>query len=159
MLYLDSSALVKRYYDEVGSDSLNKRLQVETDKARPIFTSVLTYAEVHSSVARRTREKLLLPSEAAAVHDKFDTDWVLGFTPIALDLGVLGFIRDVFKAHPLKSADAVHLASALWLRDAARLSGRFVQRGEPFIFASSDRQLTTAAEKYNLEIFDPETMK
>lgn len=159
MLYLDSSALVKHYYNEIGSYSLNKRLQVETENARPVFTSVLTYAEVHSSVARRTREKLLSLSEAAAVHDKFDTDWVLGFTAISLDVGVLGFIRDIFKAHPLKSADAVHLASALWLRDSARLSGRFLQRGEPLIFASSDRQLSTAAQKYNLETFDPETMK
>lgn len=159
MLYLDSSALVKHYHSEIGTDAVDERLQVEAENARPVFTSVLTYAEIHAIVARRTREKLLSVDEAAAVQDRFDTDWVLGFTAIGLEVGVLGFIRDIVKAHPLKGADAVHLASALWLSDTVRLGGRLVQRGEPITFASSDRQLTSAAQKYGLEIFDPETVK
>lgn len=157
MLYLDSSALVKHYLNESGTDSINERLQVETENARPVFTSVLSFAEIHAIVARRTRERLLSVNEAAALHDRFDTDWVLGFTAIGLDTGVLIFIRDIVKMHPLKGADAVHLASALWLRDMTRVGGKLLQHGERIVFASSDRQLTTAAQKYHLEIFNPET--
>lgn len=157
MLYLDSSALIKHYQNEPGTDAFNERLRLEFENSRHVFTSVLSYAEIHATVARRAREKLLSANEAVAIHDRFDADWVLGFTEVALDSYVLIFIRDIVKAHPLKGADAIHLASALWLRDMVRIGGKPGPSGEQIIFASSDRQLTNAARKYNLEIFNPET--
>lgn len=155
MLYLDSSALVKHYQKESGTEAMESMLELEAENSRAVFTSVLTYAEIHAILARRTREKFLSVGEASVIHDRFDADWVLSWSPIALDVGVLGFVPAIVKAHPLRGADAVHLASALWLRDAGRLSKKFGEEG--IIFASADRQLTTAAQKHDLEVFNPET--
>jgi predicted nucleic acid-binding protein len=159
VLYLDSSALIKHYQSERGTDALNARLREEVDNFRSVFTSVLTYAEIHAAVARRTREKLLSPGEAAAIQDKFDADWVLSISPVELGANVLGFVRDLVRELALRGADAIHLASALWLRDMARLGIRPDQYAGPLVFASSDKQLARAALKQKIEIFDPETAR
>ena len=156
MLYLDSSALMKHYQNERGTEAVDERLQVEFENSRHVFTSVLSYAEIHAIVARRVRERLLSAGEGAAIQDRFDADWVLGFTAVELDSYVLIFIRDLVKAHPLRGADAVHLASALWLRDMVRVGGKLARPGEQITFASSDKQLITAAQQHDLEIFNPE---
>jgi uncharacterized protein len=155
VLYLDSSALIKRYQNEPGTDVLNARLQAEAKGLRAVFTSVLTYAEIHASLARRVREQLLSPEEAAAVANEFDADWVLSLGPIELGTNVLGFVRDIVRGFPLRGADAVHLASALWLRDMARLGMKADQYTGPLVFVSSDKQLARAASKHKIEVFDP----
>jgi predicted nucleic acid-binding protein len=157
VLYLDSSALMKHYQNERGTDAFDERLRAEFDNSRHVFTSVLSYAEIHAIVSRRVREKLLSADEGAAIQDRFDADWVLGFTAVELDSYVLIFIRGIVKAHPLRGADAVHLASALWLRDMVRVGGKLARPGEQIIFASSDKQLITAAQQHDLDIFNPET--
>ena len=156
MLYLDSSALIKRYQNEPGTEALNSRLRQEAKGLRSVFTSVLTYAEIHATFARRVREKLLSPVEAAALQYEFDADWVLGIGPIELGTGVLVFVRDLVRGFPLRGADAIHLASALWLRDTASLGMKVDQYTGPLVFVSSDKQLAKAAAKSHLEVFNPE---
>jgi len=157
VLYLDSSALIKRYQNEPGTDALNARLQEEARGRRAAFTSVLTYAEIHAALARRARDQLLSPEEAAVISDQFDADWVLSLGPIELGTNVLGFVRDVVRGVSLRGADAIHLASALWLRDMARLGVKADQYTGPLVFVCSDKQLARAASKHKLEVFDPAT--
>lgn len=156
MLYLDSSALFKRYQKEQGTTALNARLRKEAKGLRSVFTSVLTYAEIHAAFARRAREKLLSAVEATAVQDEFDADWALSISPIELGTNVLVFVRDLVRDFPLRGADAIHLASALWLRDMAGLGMKTDQYSGPLIFVSSDKQLAKAAANSRLEIFNPE---
>jgi len=52
--YLDASALVKRYVDEVGSDWL--RTIIAFTRPLLLFTSRMTIVEVISAFARRVRE-------------------------------------------------------------------------------------------------------
>jgi predicted nucleic acid-binding protein len=155
VLYLDSSALIKRYQKELGTEALNARLR-ESKGLRSVFTSVLTYAEMHAVFARRVREKLLSAAEAATVQDEFDADWVLSIGPIELGPGVLAFVRDLVRGFPLRGADAIHLASALWLRDMARLGMKVELYTGPLVFVCSDKQLAKAAAKSRLEVFNPE---
>jgi len=157
VLYLDSSALFKRYQNEQGTAALNARLRKEAKGLRSVFTSVLTYAEIHAAFARRAREKLLSPVEAAVVLDEFDADWALSISSIELGTGVLVFVRDLVKRLPLRGADAIHLASALWLRDMARLGMKVDQYTGSLVFVSSDQQLVKAAANSHLEVFNPET--
>ena len=157
MLYLDSSALIKRYQNERGTQALNTRLQEEAKGLRSVFTSVLTYAEIHATFARRIREKLLSTEEAAAVKEEFDADWVLSISPIELGTSVLALVRELVTGFPLRGADAIHLASALWVRDMARLGIKVDQYAGPLVFVSSDKQLAKAAANSHLEVFNPES--
>jgi predicted nucleic acid-binding protein len=62
MLYLDSSALVKVYFKEIGTEAVIARA---IDPNQEVCTSVLTFAEVQSALARRHRERLLTSQELA----------------------------------------------------------------------------------------------
>jgi predicted nucleic acid-binding protein len=159
VLYLDSSALIKRYQNEPGTDALNAKLRAEAKGLRAVFTSVLTYAEIHAALARRAREQLLSPEEAKIVADEFDGDWVLSLGPIELGTSVLALVRDIVRGFSLRGADAIHLASALWLRDMGRLGLKVDQYTGPVVFVSSDKQLARAAAKHKMEVFDPVTAK
>jgi uncharacterized protein with PIN domain len=97
VLYLDSSALIKHYLRERGTDAVDARLQAEARSSRSVFTSVLTYAEMHAVLARKAREKALSPAQATAVQDRFIEDWVLEISPIELGTNVL--VRMRFTSH------------------------------------------------------------
>ena len=159
MLYLDSSALIKHYQNEEGSEALERRLQAERENSRIIFTSVLTYAEIHANIARRRREQLLSTKEAEELHDRFNADWVFELSPVELAVGVLGFVRGIVVAHPLRGSDVIQLASALWLRDAARLGAGPAKYDRELEFSASDRQLCIAARNFGLKVFNPQTAK
>lgn len=159
MLYLDSSALIKHYQKEDGSEALERRLETERKSSRIVFTSVLTYAEIHAVFGRRKREQFLTAREAGDLHDRFDEDWVFEISPVELAAGVLGFVRGVAREHSLRGADVIHLASALWLRDAARLGAGPSKHDRKVEFSAADRQLCIAAGKLDLEVFNPLTAK
>ena len=156
MLYVDSSALIKHYIQEAGSDALNARLNEESVRQTGVFISTVGYAEILATFARRFRENLLLKREADLLPRQFRDDWIFELTEVELSAGVLGFIPRLVKEHPLRGSDAIHLASALWLRDAARLGVRFGPAARPLTFATSDKRLKNAASAEGLTVFDPE---
>jgi predicted nucleic acid-binding protein len=155
VLYLDSSALIKKYFVEPGTPRLQAKLKQETEAGAILFSSGLTYAEMHASVARRQREDALSEMEADDIHDQFDRDWATAITRVELSSAVLAFVRDVVKASPLRGADTLHLASALWLRDSTRLGVKSGDNSGWFTFVSSDRQLLAAAKKQKILTFNP----
>jgi predicted nucleic acid-binding protein len=152
VLYFDSSALIKHYMQETGSDKVDRKLREEEKASRPAFTSVLTFAEIEAALSRRAKDNSLLHSEYVRVRTRFESDWVLGLSPIDLGPGVLAIVRGVVDQFALKGADVVHLASAIWLKDMAGL-----QVHAPVYFLSSDKQLLKAAANSHLEVFNPET--
>ena len=154
MLYLDSSALAKKYIREKGSEAIEQKITAQTGAEAIPFTSVLTYAEILSVFARRAKEGTLSAREVTRARREFEADWAVGLAPLALDSSVLLLVRDILLHFSLKGSDAIHLASALWLRDAARTgtSGRASQ----LIFATSDTRLGKAAVDRSLETFNPE---
>ena len=155
MLYLDSSALIKLYFAELGSSKLEAALKRARDAGVSVFSSVLAYAEVHAAVARKSREDGVSELRTAAIHDQFDKDWALAMSPVEASSGVLRFVRGIVKASQIRGADSLHLASALWVRDASHVSSK---SGIPtqLTFVCSDSRLLAAAENQKFPIFNPE---
>jgi predicted nucleic acid-binding protein len=152
VLYFDSSALIKHYVREKGTEEVRKNLRDEEDASRPVFTSVLTFAEIHAALARRAKDRSLSSNEFIRARTNFDSDWVTGFSTVDLVPGVLSIVRNTVDRFALRGADMVHLASAIWLRDTA-----FATRsGSQLFFLSSDKLLAKAAAGCGLEIFNPE---
>jgi uncharacterized protein len=156
MLYVDSSALSKRYLQEPGSPELAIKLQ-EAGKAKdPVLTSFLTYAEIHTVLGRKLRDGSLLPAEYHFAVTQFDSDWRTYFVLVEVSQLVLSLVPELVKRHPLKASDAVQLASAFWAAQAAGLrTQKSAQRAR--VFATSDKQLAAAAEYEQFEVFNPET--
>jgi len=153
VLYLDTSALIKRYVLETGSDNLRQWLQSEETAGRLVFTSVLTFAEVHSALMQRRNDRSLTKRKFEVCRQSFDADWSRTLSPIALDPEVLLIVRDVVSLS-LKGADAVHLASAIWLSKTLALALRG-DKSDSLTFATSDKKLAKAAVASKLKVFTP----
>ncbi len=110
MRYFDTSALVKQYLHEVGSTTVLELLKTG-DK---VYTASLTYAETHAAFSRRTREGRLTRETTRKLAVRFDRDWE-SYDIVIMSEDVLSLARQMLYRHPLRSADAIHLASALLL--------------------------------------------
>ena len=134
MNYLDSSAIVKRFVKEQGSERVRRIIEEEG----PIATAKIAYAEIHSGLARKKHERNLAPAEYDRICRRFELDW-LAYVRLELTDDVLSLARELIRRYPLRAFDAIHLASALILRE---------NLGEPITFAGADeRQLQAAAHE------------
>jgi predicted nucleic acid-binding protein len=140
ILWVDTSALVKLYIAEPGSE----RMREVAAESGPVAASHLAFAEIHATFARRRREGLLLATEFDELRHRFAGDW-LELTQVPTGAEILALVPGLCERHPLRGADALHLASALLLR----------QEGLEITFACSDRHLLEAAASEGLAIFDP----
>ena len=142
MLYVDSSALVKKYVEEPGSDRVLKLLA----QSGMAVTSKLAYPELLAGLGRKRREKGITEKDYRDALVDFESDWN-AFLIIEFQDELLAVIKLLTMKHALKGADLVHLASALWIQKAAK---------EKVAFVASDIQLLRAAKAEKLEIINPE---
>lgn len=106
-LFLDSSALAKRYIQEVGSDRVEELLA----QASALGVSVLAFPEVTSALCRRQREKVLTAEQyrtakEALVADVGDAE-IVHLTD-AVVISAVGLLEEA----RLRAADALHVACA-----------------------------------------------
>jgi predicted nucleic acid-binding protein len=154
VLYLDSSVIVKLYFDERGSGPVRDRVKLENQ----IFTSELTFAEVHASLARKNREKHINTNEFGAVVRAFREDWMSKFVRIVVDSSTMTDIPELVRKYNLRGADAVHLAAALWLQEKTRISDSPASVEPKVEFCVADQYLASIASRCGLTVFNPETV-
>lgn len=143
ILYLDASALVKRYVAEVGSDEVTEIV----GNATLIATSILTQAETVAAFAKAIRVKALEAGEAEAALQLFRAEWSDVIRVQATEL-IVGRAASLAWEHGLRGYDAVHLASALAWQAGLQ---------ESVIFATYDRYLWTTSNTVGLMCF-PEAL-
>ena len=140
ILYLDTSALVKLYVRERGS----ARTRAQAGRARALATSVVAYAETRAAFARLLRDRPASRRRHRARTRQFDQDWNR-FMRIELTTTVGRNAGELAERHGLRGFDAIHLASALWLKS--------VHLGE-LLFAAFDRRIALAAAAAGLTVAD-----
>ena len=162
MLYVDSSALVKCYLRERGTDEMIELLGAN----ERVFSSLLTFAEVHSALAKRflherpkneTLAQALRALETA--RDAFHLDWTSSLNVVEITTRTLSnFPELVERFGALRTPGAIQLASALWLRDKGRWSSSPEENDQKMEFVTADRKLGQVARACGLTVFDPETV-
>ena len=136
ILYLDPSALVKLVRVEEGSEAVWEAAEA----AQALASSTLARIEVHSAFARLLREGH--PHEAIrASLVAFEEVWA-GLAQVAMDRTVDAACGLCLK-HPLRTLDAIHLASALLLREEGGLA---------VVFACADGRLVEAAAAEGFQV-------
>lgn len=138
-LYLDASALVKRYIREPGTAEVEEVVRV----AQSVATSLITRVEVSSSFAKAVRMRVISEHIARNQLALFRNDWgsiaSLNVTQAVAELAE-GYAGDF----GLRAYDAVHLASAVVWQD--NMGGRVT-------LATFDRALWEAAKRVSLTAF------
>lgn len=139
ILYLDASALVKRYVAERGSLQVAQVIA----RAEAVGSSLICRAETAAALSKAVRTKTLTRDEAASALQVFRSEWpslvrvqttetlIARADTLAWELGLRGY-------------DAVHLASALVWQDGL---------GEPVTMATFDLRLWKASGRHSLALF------
>ena len=138
ILYCDTSALIKRYVEEEGTDTVDSLWSASLG----IATSVIAFAETAAAFSRKLREGVLTEKEYAVTLRMFKTDFD-SFILIPITTSLNATIERLTRLYPLRGFDAIHLSSALIFRDSGSV---------PVYFACFDRSLNDAALKEGLAI-------
>ena len=150
ILFLDSSAIVKRYTTEIGSAWVSNLIAPSVrQNVHSIHVSLLSGVEVVAALTRRQRIGSLSAQDAAQAITTFQNDWDKSYETIDVNKDVIRDAMDLAQRYALRGYDAVQLASAL---EASSLAQQFQQ---PFTFISADDKLNAAAEAEGLQIENP----
>jgi predicted nucleic acid-binding protein len=134
--YFDTSSLLKFIIKEIGSEENLNIWNLSDEKV----CSQLTRTEMHSALMRKVREGSISASAMRArlnAMNKLFADVVL----VDITSEVIDASCELVKELPLKSADAIHLATALMVRAD--------------LFSSSDKRLCAAASESGIAVTDP----
>ena len=112
LVYFDSSAFVKLLAEEAGSE-LAAQLWDGCDAA---VASRLAYPEVRAVLAAAARNHDLDEADLDDAERTWDSYWA-ATRPVELTAAVEQHAGQLARAHALRGADAVHLASALAIGD------------------------------------------
>ena len=133
-LFLDTSALAKRYIRETGSTWVENL--TDPSAGNVIVVAWLVQVELFSLFARRHREKALSAADLTTLQNEFLTHAETPYLVVPIDETNLTWARDLVSRYQLRALDAIHLACAV--KAQAIL-------GEPLTFISADVNQLTAA--------------
>lgn len=149
LYFLDTSAVVKRYVEEAGSEWIRQLFATEP-KAREIVSRI-TWVEILSALSRLYRENRLETSiyrkSIQALYQHFRLEYQI----TEVDLTVVELAGQLVQRHPLRAYDAVQLASALRVQRTYSHA-----KSARFHFVSADTRLCEVATSEGLMVINPQ---
>ena len=132
-VFFDSSAYAKRFYNEAGSDEVDNICA----NASELILSTLAIPEIISSLSRKKREGNIPEKDYINARSKLYNeakDAVL----IRIDSLILDNTINLLEKFPLRTLDAIHIASAI--------------DSEVDLFVTSDKKQHEVALKSGLQV-------
>jgi predicted nucleic acid-binding protein len=145
ILYLDTSAIVKRYIRESGSQDVEHAVHRATFSG----SAFITRAEVAAAFAKAVRIKLLDQESARQNLETFRQDWN-DYERLEVSEVVVARADDMAWQHGLRGYDAVQLAAALIWQETLESA---------VTFATYDKNLWVVARQVGLEPFPPKLVE
>ena len=136
---MDTSDIVKLFFEELGSD----RVDSNVNSADRIVSSAIAYVESHAALAAGRRDgakttrakRRLTVSRFNDLLTQFEAFWsTVG--PLSVSTDVIAIGSQLAHRHSLSGSDAIHLASAMQLRQTTP---------ESINFSVDDSRLAAAA--------------
>lgn len=138
-IFLDTSALAKRYVQEPGSDELGALF---VSVATEVIISTLAFAEFAAAIGKKLRNKEISKKSGTNAIKELEKDWYNMFAKVPLTETLAESAASMAIQYSLKGAAAVHLASALAV--------------SADLFVASDKNLIIAAKKVGIKPYNPE---
>jgi len=139
IVYLDTSAAVKLYVTEAGSEAVCHAVASASEAA----TSLLAYAEVEAAFARKYRMHEITAAELENIRHELDRDRA-HFNQLPVGSETVRMAGNLAERFGLRGYDAVHLASAYLLSREIRFT---------VSFACFDLALNSAVSSLGLSLF------
>jgi predicted nucleic acid-binding protein len=146
--FLDSSAVVKCYVTETGSEWMKSLVDPAANHL--VTLSRLSTVEVPAGLARRKREASISDNAFQDALTAFRRDALELYRLIEVDGSVCTLAQDLIIRHPLRAYDAMQLASAL-IANRVLLEANLAA----LIFLSADARLLPVAQAEGLGVDNP----
>jgi predicted nucleic acid-binding protein len=145
LYYLDTSALVKLYVREPGTEQM---LRLTSQAARnQLAVLALARVEIRSALRRRERAGEIASRVVVQLLERFQHHLEAVFMRQGITEATLEDACGLVDRHGLFALDAIQLAGYLALRTSSGANTP--------IFVSADKQLLEAAESESIPVLDP----
>jgi predicted nucleic acid-binding protein len=146
--FLDSSALVKRYIREIGTDWVSSLFS--PDLGNDCFVAAIAGVEIIAAITRRARSGRIKTADAALACDQFKQDFQATYQIIEITEEIISLGMSLAETKGLRGYDAVQLAAGCTVNALCLSSGLL-----PLIFVSADNELNAAASSEGLIVENP----
>ena len=146
--FVDTSALVKRYVTEIGSNWM--KMLTDPASENKIILSRIAWVELISAFARLQREGKVNPDDVDTNIQALRYDWETQYQIVEVDKELIETAGDLVQQYPLRAYDSVQLASALKLFPVFEKTAP-----NAFTFISADDRLLSVANVEGLRIDNP----
>ena len=147
--FLDTSAVVKIYHEEKGTEKFTQHL-AEISEELFLTTSDITKIELHSTLLRKYREKKIDDKSLSEVFGLFDVDFqkynIIVVDDIIKNIA-LSMLDSLGIKYSLRTLDSLQLASAIFSNNYSKID----------YFVSSDKKLLNVAKEF-FQIINPEEL-
>ena len=144
--FCDTSALVKLYHQEVGTERMEELFQQEENV---LLISELAIIEFYSTLARKVRIGEITPEAQEEAHRNFEADCRQRFVVDPLSSSVIRKAKELLQRYgntkALRTLDALHLGACL---------GALPHEG--LVFVSADARQLEVGTLEGLQILNPE---
>jgi predicted nucleic acid-binding protein len=142
--FLDSTAFVKLFVQEPGTDAIIALMEATEDNRKLI--SAGTQLEVYAALKRRERDGGISPEDSEAARNILRVE-AARMVQQPLNPAVLEAARQLLDRHELRSTEALQLGAAVVARE--------MFQGMEITFVSSDSRLLAAAKVEHFETLNP----
>jgi uncharacterized protein len=151
LYFLDSSAVVKRYFHEQGHEWIEALH--DTDQEHVLYIAQTALVEVVASICRKAREQVMPLEERNSTIEDFRRDVRNSYTAWVVDNPLYTAAGDLCRTHRLRAYDAIQLACAIAVREDTVRDQSPETEPLDVIFISADLGLLTVAlaEGFNVE--------
>lgn len=146
--FCDSSAIVKRYVNETGSNFVDNLADLKSGNV--VLPARITRVEVVSAIARRLKNGSITTADAQNAVAAFQHDLTNNYFTVEITPVLFSSAMSLATKHALRGYDAVQLAAALEANDERIANGL-----SPLTLVSADTDLNTAAQFEGLNVENP----
>jgi len=145
--YCDTSALVKLYHQEVGTERMEELFRQEENV---LVISELAIVEFYSTLARKVRVGEITPEAQEEAHRNFEADCRQRFVVDPLGSSVIQKAKELLQKYgntkALRPLDALHLGACL-----------SAMTQEALVFVSADARQLDVGRAEGLQVLNPES--
>lgn len=144
LFFFDTSALVKRYYEEQGTDQVDELIESEDSQ---VVISSLAIIETTSAFKRKQNQGEISEQQVDQLLGTFFQEALDEFIIVPLEESSLQFAFDLVLKQDLRTLDSLQLSAAITVS----------QEAEECTFVCADSELVSTAESSGLGVINPVT--
>lgn len=146
--FCDSSAIVKRYVNETGSNFVDGLADVQSGNI--LLLARIKRVEAVAAIARRLKNGSVTAADAQSAVAAFQHDLTNNYFTVEITPVLLSVAMNLATKHALRGYDAVQLAAALEANDERAANGL-----PSLTLVSADMELNAAAQAEELNVENP----